>query len=810
MKFIINISFILFAVITVYGQSFSGILVDPEGEAIPGAKIEHQMTLAKTRSDYNGKFIISAAEGDKLMVTAFSFDTTFFIVTEKSLKSIERISLAYYSKEYEEINITQKRMASFDVGFLPPIKGVRLNSGTNAIIELENLSGAKSTGNPRELFAKIPGINIWENDGAGIQMGIGGRGLSPNRTANFNTRQNGYDISADALGYPESYYTPPIEALKSIEIIRGSAALQFGTQFGGLLNFVIKDPANYTPLEVTTRNTVGGYGYFGTFNRISGTSNRLSYQVYHQYKRGNGYRENSGFYQHQLFGQLGYAVTEKWNIGVEITKMSYLSQQAGGLTDFMFNENPRQSIRDRNWFHVDWNMLAVTSTTELGRNGTLDVRAFGMLSERQTLGFLGKVTQSDPGGRREMIDSQFKNKGMEVRYLQKYSLSEKEDRSLIKGAFVVGTRLYEGKTVTNQGTATDGTDANFEFKNPSDLENSSFTYPSLNRSLFAENMLFLGKKLRVNFGMRLEDISSSSAGYYKRYSVHPFNFDTLSVATLRDTNSVLRNVPLFGAGISYKISKNNQLYTNLTQNYRAINFSDIRVNNPNIVIDTAIRDEYGFTAELGWRGLLKEYMIYDIAAFYIFYGDKIGLAPVPGTILRERTNIGDAQNYGVETFLEINWSKAVNDSAKHQVSSFVNASYINANYITSKEPNFIDKKVEYVSAVILKTGLKYQYKKLTLQTQFSYNSEQFSDASNSVEPSGDAILGTVPSYYVIDFSGRYHFKNNFSIELGVTNLTNNQYFTRRATGYPGPGILPSDGINFYTTIQYQFKLKNRH
>ena len=810
MKFIINISFILFAVITVYGQSFSGILVDPEGEAIPGAKIEHQMTLAKTRSDYNGKFIISAAEGDKLMVTAFSFDTTFFVVTEKSLKSIERISLAYYSKEYEEINITQKRMASFDVGFLPPIKGVRLNSGTNAIIELENLSGAKSTGNPRELFAKIPGINIWENDGAGIQMGIGGRGLSPNRTANFNTRQNGYDISADALGYPESYYTPPIEALKSIEIIRGSAALQFGTQFGGLLNFVIKDPANYTPLEVTTRNTVGGYGYFGTFNRISGTSNRLSYQVYHQYKRGNGYRENSGFYQHQLFGQLGYAVTEKWNIGVEITKMSYLSQQAGGLTDFMFNENPRQSIRDRNWFHVDWNMLAVTSTTELGRKGTLDVRAFGMLSERQTLGFLGKVTQSDPGGRREMIDSQFKNKGMEVRYLQKYSLSEKEDRSLIKGAFVVGTRLYEGKTVTNQGTATDGTDANFEFKNPSDIENSSFTYPSLNRSLFAENMLFLGKKLRVNFGMRIEDISSSSAGYYKRYSVHPFNFDTLSVATLRDTNSVLRNVPLFGAGISYKISKNNQLYTNLTQNYRAINFSDIRVNNPNIVIDTAIRDEYGFTAELGWRGLLKEYMIYDIAAFYIFYGDKIGLAPVPGTILRERTNIGDAQNYGVETFLEINWSKAVNDSAKHQVSSFVNASYINANYITSKEPNFIDKKVEYVSAVILKTGLKYQYKKLTLQTQFSYNSEQFSDASNSVEPSGDAILGTVPSYYVIDFSGRYHFKNNFSIELGVTNLTNNQYFTRRATGYPGPGILPSDGINFYTTIQYQFKLKNRH
>jgi Fe(3+) dicitrate transport protein len=490
--------------------------------------------------------------------------------------------------------------------------------------------------------------------------------------------------------------------------------------------------------------------------------------------------------------------------------MTYLSQQAGGLTDFMFNENPRQSIRDRNWFRVDWNMLAVTSTTQLGRNGTLDLRAFGMISERQTLGFLGKVTQSDPGGRREMIDSQFKNKGMEVRYLHKYTLSEKVDRPLIKGAFVVGGRYYQGKTVTNQGTATDGTAADFEFKNPTDLENSSFTYPSLNGALFAENMLFLGKKLRINFGARIEDISSSSAGYYKRYSIHPFNFDTLAVTTLRDSNSVIRRVPLFGAGISYKLSKNNQIYTSLTQNYRAINFSDIRVNNPNIVIDTAIRDEYGFTAELGWRGLLKEFMIYDVAAFYIFYGDKIGLAPVSGTILRERTNIGDAQNYGLEGFFEINLSKAFNDSAQHQLSIFVNSSYINANYISSKEPNFLDKKVEYLSAIILKTGLKYHYKKLTLQTQYSYNSEQFSDASNSVEPSGDAILGIVPAYYVIDFSGRYQFKNNFSVELGVTNLTNNQYFTRRATGYPGPGILPSDGVSFYTTIQYQFKLKNRH
>ncbi|MEY3248320.1 MAG: hypothetical protein RL742_363, partial [Bacteroidota bacterium] len=86
------------------------------------------------------------------------------------------------------------------------------------VVALQQLTANTATNNPRQIYGRITGLNIWESDGAGLQLGIGGRGLSPNRTANFNTRQNGYDISADALGYPESYYTPPTEALDRIEI----------------------------------------------------------------------------------------------------------------------------------------------------------------------------------------------------------------------------------------------------------------------------------------------------------------------------------------------------------------------------------------------------------------------------------------------------------------------------------------------------------------------------------------------------------------------------------------------------------------
>ena len=75
-----------------------------------------------------------------------------------------------------------------------------------------------ASNNARQIYSQIPGLNIYQNDDAGLQLHIGGRGLDPNRTSNFNTRQNNYDISADVLGYPESYYTPLQKQLKKFRL----------------------------------------------------------------------------------------------------------------------------------------------------------------------------------------------------------------------------------------------------------------------------------------------------------------------------------------------------------------------------------------------------------------------------------------------------------------------------------------------------------------------------------------------------------------------------------------------------------------
>ena len=116
---------------------------------------------------------------------------------------------------------------------MPQIKDNILFSGKkNEVLKLENINGNLVTNNAREIFSRVPGVTVWENEGSGIQMNVGVRGLSPNRNWELNTRQNGYDISSDVFGYPEAYYNPPLEAVETIQLIRGGASLQFGPQFG--------------------------------------------------------------------------------------------------------------------------------------------------------------------------------------------------------------------------------------------------------------------------------------------------------------------------------------------------------------------------------------------------------------------------------------------------------------------------------------------------------------------------------------------------------------------------------------------------
>jgi Fe(3+) dicitrate transport protein len=131
---------------------------------------------------------------------------------------------------------------------------------------------------------------------------------------------------------------------------------------------------------------------------------------------------------------------------------------------------------------------------------------------------------------------------------------------------------------------------------------------------------------------------------------------------------------------------------------------------------------------------------------------------------------------------------------------FSNFAFIHSEYKQSENAGVTGNEVEFVPHVNLKTGLRLGFKNFKASVQYSYLSSQYTDATNSTESDASAVVGIIPEYSIIDLSLSYQFKK-FRIEGNVNNLADRMYFTRRATGYPGPGILPSDGRSFYLSLQ---------
>jgi Fe(3+) dicitrate transport protein len=701
----------------------------------------------------------------------------------------------------------------------PAISGVTLLSAkTINVIDLEKVLANQANNNARELFKTVPGLNIWENDNSGIQLNIGGRGLNPNRTSNFNTRQNGYDISADALGYPETYYTPPAQSLRRIEVLRGAASLQFGTQFGGMLNFVMKQGPKDKSFEFVTENTYGGFNFFNTFSSIGGTvaKKKLNYYGFYQYKRGDGWRPNANFEVHNGYAQLEYRPSKKLSIRAEQTVMQYIAHQPGGLTDAEYAQNARQSKRERNWFRVNWNLSALTIDYKISSLTQLNIRTFALFASRQSLGNLQAINRPDYGAARDLIKGRYMNFGNETRLVHRYKFLKKIS------ALVTGFRIYKGYTEQQQGYSnsdTTGTLNDFTFSTaPKGILQSDYAFPSFNFAAFAENYFAITDKFSVTPGIRFEYIQTEANGYYQDLVVVPSStgWDTIRNEAIEESRSNSRAVFLAGIGLSYKLSKNVELYGNFSQNYRGINFNDMRIANPNQEVDPNLKDEFGFNADLGFRGSYKGLFNFNATIFYLAYNRKIGnlqserqnednpLIIEPYTL---RTNVGNARVIGTEFFVEADFWKLFSKNKKTDFSLnvFMNFSILDGRYTKTENSFASGKQLEFVAPIIVRTGISFGYKTFKLSYQYSYTSKHYSDATNA-EWVPNAVVGLIPSYGVMDLAGSYQWRW-FTLQAGINNLTDEVYFTRRAASYPGPGILPADGLSFYVTLRFKIGVK---
>jgi Fe(3+) dicitrate transport protein len=354
-----------------------------------------------------------------------------------------------------------------------------------------------------------------------------------------------------------------------------------------------------------------------------------------------------------------------------------------------------------------------------------------------------------------------------------------------------------------QGLGSTGKDADIKFSNFNEGIANDYRFPNNNASLFIENIFYLTDKFSVTPGIRYEYIHTKAEGFYGS-----IQFDLagniISASRTDEVRNNGRQFVLGGVGLSYKPTAHLEIYNNISQNYRSITFSDMRTANPSAVIDPNLKDEKGYSLDLGLRTYETTFYNIDVSAFYLNYNNRIGevqFADASNRVLRRRGNIGQAVIMGLESYGEVDFLRITNPENQNlSAVVFGNAAFIHSKYKKSEIAGIVGKKVEFVPNVNLKTGLRVGYKKLKGSFQYTYLTEQFTEATNAREGGVSAVVGIIPSYYIMDLSLSYEFKK-IKLEGNVNNLTNNFYFTRRATGYPGPGILPSDGRSFFLSFQ---------
>lgn len=723
-------------------------------------------------------------------LNSFAQDTT---TVEHSTDSLP----AQYLPEVSVVG----RGSRSDYQQMPDVVGTNIYAGKkSALIVLDNVQGNVVTNTMRQVLAKVPGIHVWESDPSGIQIGIAARGLSPNRSWEFNVRQNGYDIAADPFGYPEAYYNPQLQAVQRIEIVRGAGSLQYGPQFGGLVNYILRNGSEINrKFEFETQQTVGSNAMFNSYNAIGGKTDKAHYYAFFDHRNGNGWRQNSPYFTNAGFATVTYNLNSRFSITAEIMHQHVRSQQPGGIPDSLLDTDAQKSFRSRNWFDITWTTPALIANYQINATTRWNTKLFATFGDRNSIGFTGSLSSGGQfvydsfnvsKGRyndRVLNIDEYRNVGLESRLITDYKLGNTSNT--LSG----GIRLYTGST-HRRADGRDETGGSGYLMTPTTKWARDITFDSRNAAAFVENVFRVSDKISIVPGIRVEWLEGSASGRDK------FLPDSTEVILQNITRS--RSFMIAGIGAEYHLTPKTEIYINYTQAYRPIQFANLQAPPTTNEVDPNLKDAKGYNADLGYRGRVRDFLQFDISAFYLQYNNRVGNIPQGSVVLV--TNVGSSISKGVEAYAELNLVKAF---ARHATAAdllvFGSYSFTDARYSSDhKDAATKGKYVENAPRNIFRGGISAGVKGFLVTAQVSYVGSTFSDAVNTPAATANWQNGPIPSYTVTDLTATYKFSGKMNIKAGINNVTDERYFTRRAGGYPGPGVLPADGRTAFLSVGF--------
>jgi Fe(3+) dicitrate transport protein len=669
--------------------------------------------------------------------------------------------------------------------FLPPVVGTMIYSGKKtSVIDLDSLPPITNN-NYRQALAKTPGLYLSEESTPLVSIGY--RGLDPNRVQFTQVLRDGIPIHADQFGYPEAYFTPPLDTVDRIEFLRGGASLLYGPQPGGALNYVTHRPQTSKPFGFGSNQTFGSNQYYSTFNYVDGTSGRLGYYGYYNHRQSDGFRERNSDFRLDA-GLVKFVLDAETDSRWILTIDSYREThgEPGGLTIEKMRSNPRETTRLYDRFKLERYSASLQWERDFSDDTkmttSLWTSSYWRWSRRQTGTAFGSLP---PGTTNQIQDQKFYTFGLDQRWIHNYAWLG-GDHSLS-----AGVQIYRSISPRK-----DSTGASPE-ANTGDIQ-KDFDRTITYFPVFVENKFSWGP-FSVTPGVRFENAKQSVRE----------NKNTAKTSVPLGGSSEQIFVPLFGLGTAYELTPKVELYANVSQSYRPKLFTEAVPTGPNQIVPTDLSEGGAWQYEFGFKGRPRPWAYWDTSAFLLDFDNQVGQERINGVDVVKNT--GRARHFGLELAGEIDLlglmerdsrGPSVSGSKKDRsgtlsefgsLSLYGNATLLNAEYVSGLYPG---NTPAYAARYMVRAGLVYRSceDRLRVALTSSFIGKSFANDNNTTNYQ-------VPSYAVWDLTGEAKvYRDSVSVTWGVNNLFDKNYFSR----ITNTGIDPGQGRNFYGGLSLKF------
>lgn len=755
-----------------------GMVVTEGGRPVPTAEVRWLPSGGTTVTDIDGRFRLARPA----RATGLQIRRPGFHVRLVALDSLRGDSLRIVVAEAptELAGLTVLGEGAGALARLP---------GSGAVIETEVLAAMRPL-SANEALRMVPGVNVQDEEGMGLRANIGVRGLDPDRSRTLLVLEDGVPVALNPYGEPEMYYSPPIDRMARLEILKGSGSILHGPQtIGGVLNYVTPDPSATPELRWAAGGGSGGFARGQV--RASGTWGSTGVLGVATYRRADDLR-GLDFSQVDVMLKGTVRLGARDALGIKVGAYDETSNSTYvGLTDSLFRADPLAYPGRDDLLAVRRLTASLSHQRQLGSGTSLRTVGYAFTTvrdwSRQNYGYnatRNSLQFSNGTGNRNRA---FEVAGLESRLRALTAIGEFEGgvRAHVEGA---RDQFYSGTTATSRSGA---------------LRDDE-TRSGAAVAAFAQQHIDLTSRLRVTPGVRLEHMTFARNILRMRVrrtapggtTFLPEDVDIRS----RDAVSVV--IP--GIGASWFASPSLTVFAGAHRGFAPPRTKDAFVvtdetlaagQSPSDPVVLQLDAEDSWNVELGLRAQPIPGVHVEATGFLLDFTNQIITPSLSGGSVSQAAlaNQGATRHRGVEVAVEVDWEvqSGLPFRTGGQV-TLVDAVFSRDRLLQqgAEVVNVRGNRLPYAPTVTAAFHATWgRLGSRQLRVDGTYIGAQFADNFETLEGSADGRIGRIPSQTLWHLSGSLPIAGTrTALVASVKNLLDRSYIASRRPEGIKPGL----------------------